>query len=53
MRALEVRPAVVRPLAEVEAQVRNAVRLRRERDTEETIVAELRAHAKTSVHVRW
>ncbi len=53
VRVIEMRPAVPRPLAEVEPQVRNAVQLRRDRASEDAILAGLRSAAKVSVDVTW
>ncbi len=53
VRVIETRPATPRPLAEVEPQVRNAVRLKRDRATEAEILAGLRAAAKVSVDIVW
>ena len=53
VRVIEMRPAVPRPLAEVEPQVRNAVHLRRDRASEDAILAGLRSAAKVSVDVTW
>ena len=50
---VETRPAVVRPLVEVEPLVRNAVVQRRDRAVEEGLVATLRARAAVSIDITW
>lgn len=53
VRVLEREPAVVRPLVEVEPQVRSAVTLRRDRATEDMLIAWLRSAATITIYVRW
>jgi|GEM_PF-4206882 len=50
---IETRPAVVRPLSEVEPLVRDAVMLRRDKTAAATLIADLRARAGVSIDIAW